>query len=128
MEERVTYVEDVPLINRRCPNVHCDLANTDHKTISHFDLLKIEKIDRQINELMGGHPLKDHGYDNDDDTSEMQMVNAQLSSLRLVEQAVQKYISPNLSEGEYFAYSSEKNSASEIVLDGKHQTTPMSGA
>lgn len=81
----MTYIEDVPLINRRCPSVNCDLTYPDHVTVSHFDMLKIQKIDDQINKLMGGQTIKDHGRDNDDDTSEMEMLNAQFGSLMFLE-------------------------------------------
>ena len=70
LDERVTYIQDLPLINRRCPSEECGLEFPEHVTVRHFDMLQVKKIDEQINQLMGGHPLADHAHDNDDCTSE----------------------------------------------------------
>lgn len=131
LEERVTYIGDVPLKHKKCPSVTCALADQDHITVEHFDMLGVDEIDAQINKLMGGKPLIDRGYDNDNDTSECEMLNAQLASLALVEDAIEK-LSVSMrrknsqsaydeSEGAYYEHSSQPEPT------GKPQTTPVFG-
>lgn len=131
LEERATYIGDVPLIHKRCPSVGCGLEYPDHVTVQHFDMLGVDEIDAQINALMGGDKLIDRGYDNDVDTSENEMLNAQFCSLALVDEAIEKLsnsmkrkcseIAQDESDGAYYKHSSQQEPL------GKPQTTPVFG-
>lgn len=70
LDERPVYIGDLQLKHRKCPSKGCGL---DHQTIQHFDIIKIKKIDDQINAMLkkANRKLIEHDHDNDDQTSEM---------------------------------------------------------
>jgi hypothetical protein len=95
-----------------------------------------------------GSELKDHGYDNDDDTNENDVLRAMFAAKLHLEDTIEKApdlvseakarvdymisesvrVNSVVSEGAAYKYSTDKElSLGAIVLDGMHQVTPVFG-